>query len=75
MSSHLGVPCDLDLESHDLPSVAIDTDSNNLYQLSAPQKYSLVVYTLLKKFKGAHSLWQIAVQRHIPNFDNKIQNN
>ena len=32
-------------------------------------------YTLLKKFKGAHTLWQIAVKTDIPSFDTKIQNN
>ena len=32
-------------------------------------------YTLLKKFKGAHTLWQIAVKTDIPNFDKKIQKN
>ena len=34
-----------------------------------------IPYTLLKKFKGAHTLWQIAVKTDIPNFDNKIQKN
>ena len=29
--------------------------------------------TLLKKFKGAHTLWQIAVKTDIPSFDTKIQ--
>ena len=32
-------------------------------------------YTLLKKFKGAHTLWQIAVKTDIPSFDTKIQKN
>ena len=31
--------------------------------------------TLLKKFKGAHTLWQIAVKTDIPSFDSKIQKN
>ena len=36
---------------------------------------SLTCYTLLKKFKGAQTLWQIAVKMDFPNFDNKIQKN
>ena len=31
--------------------------------------------TLLKKVKGAHTLWQIAVKTDIPSFDTKIQKN
>ena len=31
--------------------------------------------TLLKKFKGANTLWQIAVKKDIPSFDTNIQNN
>ena len=33
------------------------------------------VTTLLRKFKGEYTLWQIAVKIDIPNFDNKIQKN
>ena len=32
-------------------------------------------HTLLKKFKGAHTLWQIAVKMDFPSFDTKIQKN
>ena len=32
-------------------------------------------HTLLKKFKGAHTLWQIAFKMDIPNFDYNIQKN
>ena len=42
---------------------------------SMPQGSFWDQYTLLKKFKGALTLWQIAVKTDIPNFDNKIQKN
>ena len=31
--------------------------------------------TLLKKFKGANTLWQIAVKTDIPSFDTNIHEN
>ena len=37
--------------------------------------FSVIQYTLLKKFKGAHTLWQITVKTDIPSFDTKIQKN
>ena len=43
----------------------------NLFELCKTwllQQRSHIKCTLLKKFKGAHTLWQIAVKTDIPNF-------
>ena len=42
--------------------------SAQVHQAMAPYRF-----TLLKKFKGAHTLWQIKTD--IPSFDTKIQKN
>ena len=49
--------------------------NTNSCTLKAMKSYSTDGCTLLKKFKGAHTLWQIAVKTDIPSFDTKIQKN